>query len=290
MRRTSLSKRAALAALIAGYLAVASAALADDQAGVKRSSSTATTGKGPAPVANNRGVTSGGGTKSAPALETNTPDIHTIVTGSTVKTAPTPTPTPKQTNANPHVFDGQGIDGTAYGTRTSPKSKSTPSPAKGKTAIQEKGIGDLHALPSKGTTATGSALSGMGSLSIPVVVINRTSLALSTNPYDLLHYYYSMSSTCQHSGLPPQTDHYGIPAGQHGGLSNIVTGSTCSVLEPPPPVPHGNSGCKLSPPVWQTTYSMQPVLITAGHTSTITVTNTLLCSSDVSQRVHGQQQ
>jgi hypothetical protein len=63
-------------------------------------------------------------------------------------------------------------------------------------------------------------------------------------------------------------------------MPNIVTGSTCSLQEPPPPVPHGNSG----------TYSTQPVLITAGHTSNITVSNTLDCLNNVSEHAHGQQQ
>jgi hypothetical protein len=147
-----------------------------------------------------------------------------------------------------------------------------------------------HALLPGGTTATGAALSGMGSLSVPVVVVNKTSLVLSTNPEDLGYYYYSMTATCQHSGMPAVIGHFGIPAGQHGTMPNIVTGSTCSLQEPPPPVRHGSSGCKIGSAVWQTTYSMQPVLITAGHTSTITVTNTLVCNSDVSERTHAQQQ
>ena len=101
------------------------------------------------------------------------------------------------------------------------------------------------------------------------------------------HYYYAMTANCQHWGLPVMTTHFGIPNGQRGTVSNIATGSTCSVQEPAPPVPLGNPGCRIGPAVWKMTYSMQPVLVTGNHASHISVTNTLQCKFDQPAQIHG---
>ena len=93
---------------------------------------------------------------------------------------------------------------------------------------------------------------------------------------------FAMTVTCTPSG--PTNQPVSVPPGSTGTtVSGIAAPSQCTVTETAlAPIAHAE-GCKGGSASWATAYSpAQPVQITAGGTTTVTVRNTLTCDKPVS--------